>query len=75
MIVDHSAKAGTGISAAQDLHRIDVDYVKNEVSGLGFKLVAQSDLLANAKDKRIISPFKPEMRRKTDRFILVFEKI
>lgn len=74
VIVDHSAKAGTGVEASQDLHRIDVNYVIEEVKSKGFKLIEQSNLLANPKDNRTISPFKPEMRRKTDRFVLVFKK-
>ena len=74
VIVDHSAKVGSGIKSAQKLHRIDVEYVKEEVANLGFNLVVESNILANPKDQRTISPFKPEMRRKTDRFVLIFEK-
>lgn len=75
VIVDHSAKSGTGTQDAQDLHRIDVNYVKQEVESLGFSINIESDLLANADDDRTKTPFKPEMRRKTDRFILVFTKL
>ncbi|WP_286261298.1 class I SAM-dependent methyltransferase [Thalassotalea atypica] len=74
VIVDHSAKPGSGIEFSQELHRIDVEYVKKEVASLGFKLVVDSNILANPRDERTISPFKPEMRRKTDRFVLIFEK-
>ncbi len=75
LIIDHSALDGTGIKSAQDLHRIDVNYVKKEMKSKGYKLIKQSDLLANKNDSRTITPFKPEIRRKTDRFILVFEKL
>ena len=74
VIVDHSAKVGSGIEFSQELHRIDVEYVKEEVANLGFELVVESNILANPNDQRTISPFKPEMRRKTDRFVLIFEK-
>ena len=74
VIVDHSAKPGTGTKASQELHRIDVAYVKNEIISLGFVLVAESDMLSNPKDLRTQTPFVPEMRRKTDRFVLVFKK-
>lgn len=75
VIVDHSATPGTGIKDAQDLHRIDVDYVKNEVISLGFSLEVESNLLQNNDDDRSLTPFKPETRRKTDRFVLVFTKL
>jgi len=74
LIVDHSAAAGTGIKHAQKLHRIDREYVIKELTSKGYKLINSSDLLANPSDKRILSPFKPETLRKTDRFVLVFEK-
>ncbi len=75
VIVDHSAVAGSGTKHSQDLHRIDVDYVKAEMKSKGFKLLKEGDILANPNDSRMITPFKKEIRRKTDRFILVFEKI
>jgi len=74
LIVDHSAKAGTGIEQAQKLHRIDREYVIKELISKGYKLMNSSDILANPSDKRTLSPFKPETLRKTDRFVLVFEK-
>lgn len=74
VVIDHSALAGTKTEHAQDLHRIDAEYVKAELVGKGFKFVKSSDLLKNDADTRMISPFTPEMRRKTDRFILLFEK-
>jgi predicted methyltransferase len=75
VIVDHSATLGSGIKDAQDLHRIDVDYVRNEVKSLGFSLEIESNLLQNSDDDRSLTPFKPEIRRKTDRFVLVFTKL
>jgi len=74
LIVDHSAKSGTGTDQAQKIHRIDRDYVIKELTSKGYKLINSSNILANPNDERMLSPFKPEMLRKTDRFILVFEK-
>jgi len=74
VIVDHSAVNNSKTKHSQDLHRIDKQYVIDELKGYGFNLTIDSDLLSNDKDTRMISPFKPEMRRKTDRFVLVFEK-
>ncbi len=74
VIVDHSAVAGSKTEHAQELHRIDQAYVIDELTQLGLKLVKKSNLLENKADSRLVSPFKPEIRRKTDRFVLVFEK-
>ncbi len=74
LVIDHSAIKGSGIEHSQKLHRIDVDYVKNEVIAKGYKLINESNMLANASDDRKGSPFSKELRRKTDRFILLFEK-
>ena len=75
LIVDHSAVDGSKTIHSQTLHRIDKHYVINELKNYGFNLIDQSDLLVNAKDNRMGSPFTPEMRRKTDRFVLIFEKV
>jgi len=75
LVVDHYAAPGTGKSAAQDLHRIDVAFAKKDISAHGFKLVAQSDALRNPEDDYSIMVFDPQVRGKTDRFVLVFEKI
>lgn len=75
LIVDHYARAGSGNASAQDLHRIDVDFAKSDIGGRGFKLVATSDILRNPDDDYEIVVFDPTVRGKTDRFVLVFEKI
>jgi len=74
LIVDHSAVAGSDTKHSQELHRIDVDFVKKELTDKGYKLVTESGILANAEDNRMVSPFAKEIRRNTDRFVLLFEK-
>jgi predicted methyltransferase len=74
LIIDHSAIKGTGTQHSQEMHRIDAEYVKKEVKGNGYKLIEQSRILSNPDDDRMGSPFSKEMRRKTDRFVLLFEK-
>ena len=74
LVIDHSAVAGSGISAADRLHRIDIAAVKQEVEAAGFKLEAESALLANPSDARTINVFDPAIRGKTDQFILKFRK-
>lgn len=75
LIVDHYAAAGSGSASAQDLHRIDVEFAKQDISNRGFRLVGSSDALRNPEDDYSVQVFKPEVRGKTDRFILVFERI
>lgn len=74
LVVDHSAVAGTGTKHSQEIHRIDADYVKSELANKGYKLIKESRILTNENDDRMSSPFSKEMRRKTDRFVLLFEK-
>ncbi len=74
LVVDHHAAPGTGSSSAQDLHRIDVEFAKRDIAAHGFRLVATSDVLRNRSDDYQTMVFRPEVRGKTDRFILVFEK-
>ncbi len=75
LVVDHYAAPRTGKASAQDLHRIDVAFAKKDIGAHGFKLVAQSDALRNPDDDYSIMVFDPLVRGKTDRFVLVFEKI
>ncbi len=74
VVVDHSAKAGTGNSAAQEIHRIDEEYAKQEIASAGFRLVQTSDALRNPDDDRTKMVFDKDIRGKTDRFVLLFEK-
>ena len=76
-IVDHSAKAGTGLADVETLHRIDEDTVKQEILAAGFKLDAESDALRNPADPRDwnSSPKAAADRRgQSDRFTLRFVK-
>ena len=71
-IVDHAAAAGTGMTAAQDLHRIDPEFARADIEDHGFELVASSDLLANPDDALHISVFDPAVRGKTSKFLYKF---
>jgi len=77
IVVDSSAKPGTGASAAKEIHRIDEQFVKDEVQKAGFKLQAEGDFLRNPEDARDwdSSPGAAGARRGTsDRFALRFVK-
>ena len=74
LIIDHAAADGSGTTAADSLHRIDIAAVKRDVEAAGFKLAAESPLLRNAADPRTLIVFDPAIRGKTDQFILKFVK-
>jgi len=74
LIIDHSAIDGSKKKHAQKLHRIDKQFVIRNLTTMGFKLIKESNMLANKNDTRLTTPFIPKIRRKTDRFILLFEK-
>jgi predicted methyltransferase len=74
LLVDHSAKPGTGNSAAGALHRIDEAYAQADFEKHGFKLVGKSDVLRRPDDARDQLTYEGPMVGKTDRFVLVLRK-
>lgn len=74
LVVDHSAKAGTGRMDAQRLHRIDEAYARADFEKHGFEFVSTSDVLRRPDDRRDQISYKPPMLGKTDRFVLVFHR-
>lgn len=74
LLVDHSARAGTGAQDAGSLHRIDEAYARKDFESRGFRLVAHSDALRHPEDPRELVSYKKPMLGKTDKFVLVFRK-
>lgn len=74
VILDHSAAAGSGITAVDTLHRIDAEALKAEVVASGFVFDGESKILANAADDRTKMVFDPAVRGKTDQFVFRFKK-
>jgi len=74
VVIDHVAPEGTGYEASNETHRIDPEYVKQQVEDAGFKLAATSDILSNAEDDHTTGVFDKSIRGKTDRFIYKFTK-
>ncbi|HEY6823195.1 MAG TPA: methyltransferase domain-containing protein, partial [Steroidobacteraceae bacterium] len=74
LLVDHSAKPGTGSSVAGSLHRIDEQYARRDFEKHGFELVGKSDVLRRPDDPRELITYKGPMVGKTDRFAMVFRK-
>ncbi|MET0274196.1 MAG: class I SAM-dependent methyltransferase [Phenylobacterium sp.] len=74
LIVDHVAVTGSGLPAADAVHRIDPAIIKTEVEAAGFKLAGESPLLRNAADPHTALVFDPAIRGKTDQVVLKFVK-
>ncbi|MDP6375508.1 MAG: methyltransferase domain-containing protein [Pseudomonadales bacterium] len=71
-IVDHVAVAGTGSSAAQDLHRIDPEFARQDIESRGFRLAGTSDALNNSDDALDVVVFDPKVQGKTSKFVYRF---
>jgi len=71
-IIDHYAAAGTPTESGNTVHRIDPAIVIAGMEAAGFVLDEQSDILRNADDDYGKSVFDPELRGKTDRFVMRF---
>ncbi len=74
VIIDHSAAPGATVEQAAALHRVPESLVRAEARASGFRLAASSDLLRNPSDSRSQSVFDADVRGRTDRFLLLFEK-
>jgi predicted methyltransferase len=77
VVIDSSAKPGTGVSDMKTLHRIEERVVRDEVLAAGFQLAGESSVWRNPEDARDwdASPAAAGARRGTsDRFALKFIK-
>ncbi len=73
-VVDHYAEAGSPRETGNSLHRIDPGIVMSELAIAGFELDGKSNVLRNMDDDYSKIVFDPELRGKTDRFVLRFRK-
>jgi len=73
MVIDHAAEKGSGARDTSTRHRIDPDLVRQEVTSVGFKLAADSDLLKHPDDDHMRTSHDVE-RGHTDQFVLLFQK-
>jgi predicted methyltransferase len=74
IVLDHSAASGAPANVTDTLHRIEKSVVLHEVEAAGFKLDAESTVLANPEDPRTTGVFDKSIRGHTDQFILKFRK-
>ncbi len=72
VIVDHSARPGTGVSVARSLHRIDQAVIVTELTQAGFVLDAEGQFMRNPADTREASSGDGAID--TDKFVLRFVK-
>lgn len=73
-VVDHYAAAGSPRETGNTLHRIDPQIVISELEADGFVLDSSADFLRNVEDDHSKAVFEPEVRGRTDRFVLKFRK-
>ncbi|WP_435418891.1 methyltransferase domain-containing protein [Parerythrobacter aurantius] len=74
IIVDHVGPPGDTRQIVNDVHRIDPATVIRDMTRAGFRLVGQSDVLRRSNDDLSKSVFDEQLRGKTDRFIMKFQK-
>ncbi len=72
VIADHRAADGSGLAAADSVHRIEPSIVEKEVEAAGFKLAETADFLKDPKDDHKEPSYKVGFN--TDRFLLAFVK-
>jgi len=74
LLVDHSARPGSGTADAGTIHRIDELYARQDFEKHGFTFVRSSEVLRRPDDPRTLITYKGEMLGKTDRFVMVFRR-
>lgn len=74
VLIDHEAAAGTGISVAGTLHRIEGAALRRQVEAAGFVFEGESPVLRNPADDHSINVFDAAIRGKTDQFVYRFRK-
>lgn len=73
-IIDHAGPGGDTRAVVEKLHRIDPATVKADFERAGFRLEAESDLLASPADDGSKNVFDAAIRGKTNRFVFRFRK-
>lgn len=72
--LDHRAAADTEEAMGHTLHRIDPAHIVAAATKAGLIQIEESDLLANPNDTLELMVFDEAIRRKTDRFLIKFQK-
>jgi len=72
--LDHKATPGAPESTGGGTHRIDPATVRERAENAGLQFSRASNVLANSTDDYNKGVFDPSVRRKTDRFLHMYEK-
>ena len=75
VVLDNAAEPGSGLRDANRTHRIDERFIKKQVTGAGFELLSESELLRNPDDDVSQSWQRTRPRGMHDRFALMFENV
>jgi predicted methyltransferase len=73
LVSDHEAQPGTGIRDIE-LHRIDAEVVKTQVTRAGFVFDGESMVLRNPRDTHTENVFHASIRGHTDQFVFRFRR-
>ncbi len=74
IVLDHAARADSGLADTEKLHRIDPAVVKAQIVAAGFVFEGESTVLRNPDDPRTAMVFNAGIRGQTDQFIYRFRK-
>jgi predicted methyltransferase len=72
-VSDHEAKPGSGLRDIE-LHRIDAEIVKSQVTRAGFVFDGETGVLRNPNDSHTENVFHPSIRGRTDQFVFRFRR-
>ena len=72
--LDHKATPGAPETTGNTTHRIDPATVRERAENAGLQFSKASNVLANSTDDYNKGVFDPSVRRKTDRFLHMYEK-
>lgn len=74
LVVDHQGAPGSGLAAADTVHRLESSVARKEIEAAGFKFDSESSMLRDAADPHTANVFDPAIRGKTDQWVMKFKK-
>ncbi len=74
IVADHVGLAGDTSAIADSVHRINPAAARAALAAAGFVEESSSDVLQRSDDDHTLMVFDPQMRGKTDRFLLRFRR-
>ena len=72
LMIDHMACNGAGTTVGGTLHRVEARSIMESAERVGLRLTHESDALMTGQDDCAVNVFDPKVRRKTDRFVMLF---